>query len=419
MSEPGRGDGVLVLDTGGQCGLSLVRSLGKAGVPVTAGAPRPRSLGSLSRYSDGSYVYPDPSADAEAFLDHLTAHLEGSSYEVVIPAEDHTSLLLARHKHTLEAAGPIVAVEDWPTFDRAYDKAKVFEVVETLDVPAPATYAPTSLAEATDIADEIGYPAVVKPRSKSHFRDGECVTTLVSADNYVDSPAALRATYRELLEDYDGFERRQPLVQEYVPGTTTTTVALTDGGVVGPYFQEERLRTYPSSGGNSALLAALKEPRMLEYAERIFAGLEWTGPIMAEFKRTPDGEFSLIEVNGRYWGSLPFAIACGVDVPTHHYRQLMGQDPPSGFERGEYRTDIRQRRLLYEDVKWLGENLAAGNAGAAWPFLQAFARARHTCISYDDPVPTFGALAQAARLGGRELAHLVTGSAPSRSPDGA
>jgi peptidoglycan-associated lipoprotein len=62
-------EGVLVLDTGGQCGLSVVRYLGKLGLSVTAAESTPRSLGMLSRYSDGSYVYPDPYHEAEAILD--------------------------------------------------------------------------------------------------------------------------------------------------------------------------------------------------------------------------------------------------------------------------------------------------------------------------------------------------------------
>jgi predicted ATP-grasp superfamily ATP-dependent carboligase len=408
MNAPDRPDGVLVLDTGGQCGLSVVRSLGKLPVSVTAAERTPRSLGMLSRYSDASYVYPDPAEDAGAFIDHLVDHLERSAYDVVIPADDHTSLLLARHKQELEATGPTVGVEDWPTFERAYDKAKLFEVIETLDVPAPATYAPTSMTAVTDIAETIDYPAVVKPRSKSHFRDGECVTTLVTADNYVESATALRRTYRQIVDEHDGFERQYPLVQEFVPGTTTTTVALSDRGVVGAYFQEERLRTYPSSGGNSALLGAVREPEMLEHAERILGGLEWSGPAMVEFKRKPDGTFSIIEVNGRYWGSLPFAIACGVDFPKLHYRQLVGIDPSPCAGRGQYRTDIQQRRLLYEDIKWICENVADGNLRALGPFFGAFARTRHTFVSYDDPIPTLGAVAQAARLGGREVAKVVS-----------
>jgi predicted ATP-grasp superfamily ATP-dependent carboligase len=399
MTPDERRDGVLVLDADGQCGLSVVRSLGRKGVPVTAGAAVPRSLGSLSRYSDAAYTYPDPATDAGAFRAHLQDHLERREYDVVIPADDHTSLLLARHSAEFEATGTTVAVEDWPTFERAYDKALLFDTIESLDVPAPATYAPTSLEEVAALAESIDYPAVVKPRSKSHFRDDECVTTLISADNYVDSPAELERIVRRFVETYADVDRRFPIVQSYVPGTTTTTVALAADGVIGPYFQEERLRTYPASGGNSALLAALDEPRMLEYADRVLGALDWTGPAMVEFMRTPEDEYVLIEVNGRYWGSLPFAIASGVDFPWFHYLQLTGTDHSPLFERGVYRTDIRQRRLFYEDIKWIGEHLAAGNVGALGTFVRDFVRTNHTFVSADDPAPTVGALLQGATLG--------------------
>ncbi len=399
MTRQPSGNGVLVLDTSGQCGLSVVRSLGRKDISVTAGARAPRSLGMLSRYSDDSFVYPDPRSDADGFLDALIAHLDRVDYDAVIPADDHSSLLLARHKPDIRATGTTAAVEDWPTFERAYDKAKLFETVATLDIPAPVTALPTSMGAVARLADEIAYPAVIKPRSKSHFRDGECVTTLVTGENYVDSPQELRQTYRQFLARYDGFDRWYPIVQEVVPGTTTTTVVLADDGEILQFFQEERVRTYPATGGNSALLEAVENSVMLEYTERVLAHLGWTGPAMVEFMRTPDGTYFLIEVNGRYWGSLPFAINCGFDVPWLHYLQLQGHDPSPLIERGDYRTDIRQRRLLYEDLKWFGEHLSEGNIDAVRPFLAAFVRSRHTGVSVNDPLPTLGALAQAAKLG--------------------
>lgn len=406
MSGGQEQEAVLVLDTRGQCGLSVVRSLGEK-VTVTAGGATGRTLGMLSRHSDSSFVYPAPSRRAEAFLDTLTDHLAEHGYAAVVPLEDHTTLLLARHKERIEATGTTVATEDWPTFQRAYDKAALFDALGPLDVPTPETHAPTSMAAVRAIADSIDYPAVIKPRSKSHFRDGECVTTLVTEQCYVDSPAELRGAYARLLDRYDGLERRYPLLQEYVPGTTTTTVTVAADGEVGPYFQEERLRTYPSAGGNSALLGARSEPTMLAYAEQVLEELEWTGPAMVEFMQTPEEEFYIIEVNGRYWGSLPFAISSGVDFPWVHYCQLVGREPSRPIVPGEYRTDHRQRRLFYEDIKWLAERIQAGDVGALGPFLSDFVRARQTWFSASDPLPTVGALAQAGTLGARALARRI------------
>lgn len=400
-------DGVLVLDSDTQCAMSVIRSLGSKHVPITAGGSSRWSLGMFSRYSDETYVYPDPDSDHTAFVDHLVDHLRRSDYVAVIPATDHSSLILSRYKERIERTGTTVAVEDWETFDRAFDKGKLADALASIDVPTPETHSPADMNDVAAIADEIEYPALVKPRCKSHLHDTGYTVTLVGDENYVHSPAELRRTYRRLSREQDYAEGRYPLVQEYVPGTTTTTVALADGGDVLAYFQEERLRTYPASGGNSALLAAVREPTMLEYTERVLDRLDWTGPVMVEFMRTPDGEFYVIEVNGRYWGSLPFAVESGVDIPWFHYLLLRGFDPSPLIDVGAYRTDVLQRRLLYEDIKWLGEHLASGRPGAVVPFVRSFGTTRHTFVSLDDPVPTAGALLQGAYLAAESIRQRV------------
>jgi predicted ATP-grasp superfamily ATP-dependent carboligase len=158
------------------------------------------------------------------------------------------------------------------------------------------------------------------------------------------------------------------------------------------------------------LLGAVFDPEMLWYTGSVLDRLDWTGPAMVEFMHTPEGEYYLIEVNGRYWGSLPFAIACGVEFPWLHYCQLLDRDPPT-VAPGDYRIDIRQCRLLYEDVKWLGERLEAGDIGAVGPFLAAFVRARQTWFSAADPLPTAGAILQAAQVGANDLTRRLVGGA--------
>lgn len=402
------GDEVLVLDGDTQCAMSVIRSLGGKGITVTAGGHSRWALGMHSRYSDGSYVYPDPESSHTAFLDHLVDHLERSAYGVVVPVTDHTSLILSRNKARIEATGTTVAVEDWETFDRAFDKAKLAEALDPLDVPTPETYAPTGVAEVAAIADGIEYPVVVKPRCKSHLRDDGYTVTLVGDDNYVDSGEELLNTYRRIEREGKHADGEYPLVQEFVPGRTTTTVALADEGDVLAYFQEVRLRTYPASGGNSALLGAMRSPEMLEHTRRVLERLDWTGPAMVEFMQTPDGEFYVIEVNGRYWGSLPFAIECGVDIPWWHYLLLRGVDPSPLIDFGSYRTDILQRRLLYEDIKWLGENLANGEFGTFPRFLRDFGGTNLTFLDPDDPVPTVAAVLQGVVLCARSTQRYLT-----------
>ncbi|MEA5389207.1 ATP-grasp domain-containing protein [Haloarculaceae archaeon H-GB11] len=397
MSSP-RG-GVLVLDANGQGGLHVVRSLGRRGVPVTAGSHRRRSLGGVSRYSDGTYRYPDPEDRAEVFLDHLEAYLDDVAHFAVIPVRDRTSVLLSKHKERLEATGTEVAVADWSTFERTYDKGRFFGLTDPLAVPQPSTVTPASVEDVRKIASDVPYPAVVKPRSKTAWDDsGRCHYTEIDDANYVESPAELVETYQRVLDDNPFLEATDhyPLVQEYVDGETTTTVVLADEGKILAHFQEQRVRTYPASGGNSTVLRALDDPQMLEYAAAVVEALDWTGPAMVEFMRTPDGDYSLIEMNGRYWGSVPFAIERGVDFPWLHYKQLRGV---SSRATSSYRTDGLHQRLLNEDLLWLGEQLERGRFAAVLPFLWTCVVANQTFSSRTDPVPSLVALWQTATIG--------------------
>ncbi|RRJ31510.1 carboxylate--amine ligase [Halocatena pleomorpha] len=396
---------VLVLDSNGQAALSIVRSLGRHGVRVTAGTERRFALGPVSRYATDTYIHPDPADDCYAFLDHLRAHLVDNDYFAVVPVTGKTTTLLSRHKDEIERTGTVVAAEDWETLSLVYDKANTFELAAELNVPAPGTFTPESQTDLDRIRNELSYPAVIKSRSKSMWTEnGEHELSRVNDSYYVRSPDELSSTYEMIRTSNDVFEEYPPLVQEYVPGETQTTVVLADEGEILAHFQERRLRTDPPSGGNSTLLDGVRNQRMFESARTLIERLEWTGPAQVEFMKRPDGEFQLIEINGRYWGSLPLAINSGVDFPWLHYRLLRGDRPRAV---GSYRTDVVQRRLLYGDLNWLHHHLADGDLRAVGPFCRAFVGPKHTFVSVDDPRPTGIALLQAVELGTGQLLKML------------
>jgi predicted ATP-grasp superfamily ATP-dependent carboligase len=118
-----------------------------------------------------------------------------------------------------------------------------------------------------------------------------------------------------------------PLVQRYVPGHGLGVSALCDRGRVLAWFAHERLRDIRPSGSGSSLRRSVPvDPRLREAAARMLADLAWHGPAMFEFRHDEDdpGGPWLIEVNGRFWGSLQLAIAAGVDLPRQWVGILTG-----------------------------------------------------------------------------------------------
>lgn len=387
---------VLVLDGDSQASLSVLSSLGRRGVPLDVGAVDRHSLGAHSRYTDAELAYPDPATEPTAFVDVLAAALDDGDYFAVIPTRDDTTTVLSRNKPRIEATGTIAGVEDWERFSRVADKARTAELATDLSVPMPATWAPDSLSAVEAIADEVPYPALVKPRSK-HVADdaGRLYTHEVADADYARSPAELLSTYERLADADDGMQASPPLVQQVVDGETVTTVGVADDGELLAPFQELRLRTTPASGGSSTLVQGIHDERMLTSARELVAELGWTGPLQVEFMRTPE-ECFLIEINGRYWGSLPLATAAGVDLPWLHLGVLSGTQPTVD---DRVRSGVVQQRLLYGDLKWLAEQLADGRPQAVFPFLLALVTAEQPFVRPDDPGTTAAALRRAAGVG--------------------
>jgi hypothetical protein len=75
---------------------------------------------------------------------------------------------------------------------------------------------------------------------------------------------------------------------------------------------------------------------------RMLRALHWHGVAMVEFKwDEASGDFWLLEINGRFWGSLPLALAAGVDFPYYLYPIGVNQtpEPPASYPVGVMARD--------------------------------------------------------------------------------
>jgi predicted ATP-grasp superfamily ATP-dependent carboligase len=133
------------------------------------------------------------------------------------------------------------------------------------------------------------------------------------------SAAELREAYHRLhsLKPF-------PLIQEKVEGPGYGVGVLAEEGRILASVSHRRIREYPVTGGPSTICVSVDEPRLTGYAAALIRELGWTGVAMVEFKK--DDDFRLMEVNPRFWGSLPLATRAGVNLPALLCRHAMGED---------------------------------------------------------------------------------------------
>ena len=111
-----------------------------------------------------------------------------------------------------------------------------------------------------------------------------------------------------------------------------------------------------AGGGSSYRRSVPLQSDLLAATERLMAALDYTGVAMVEFKVNPrTGKWIFIEINGRFWGSLPLAIAAGADFPRYLYEMMV--TGRRKFPR-HYAIGIHCGNLA-KDRCWMQDNLSA------------------------------------------------------------
>lgn len=348
---------VLVLDGQTNQALACVRSLGRAGATVFVASPEPRPLAGWSRYCSARF---HQDGDTPAALAAVRAWARTQGVQVVLPQRERTCLLCDAERADWERWGMRLGCGPAPMLQRAFDKANTLALAQTCGVRIPPTQYPTSLAACHAAAEAVGYPCIVKPRL-SEFWDGERFITAHGAQ-YVRDAADLEAT---VLACRQG--ALWPLIQGIVGGQGKGVFALYNRGTPLAWFAHERLRDVRPSGSGSSLRRSIPvDARLRDPAMRLLAAMGWHGPAMVEFRDDGQNDPCLMEVNGRFWGSLALAVAAGVDFPAL-WTAVLGDQPLDAVPASEYRSGVTVR-WLWGDFKRLLYILAGPPAGCPTPY---------------------------------------------------
>lgn len=331
---------VLVLDGNTTQALACVRSLGRAGYAVYIASDRRAPLASWSRYCRGKFRL---RGETVAEFAAMREWARSRGVRVVLPLTERSCLLCNADAAAWRGRDMILGCGPDTMLLEAFDKARTLQRAMARGVPVPPTRLPTSLAGFHTAARELGFPCVIKARF-SHARQGDEFLPDPGVA-YVNDVAALTPAV---------LARRQgdawPLIQRFVTGRGKGVFALCDHGRPVTWFAHERLRDVRPSGSGSSLRRSIPlDARLRESAGRLLADLEWHGPAMLEFVDDGVSPPRLMEMNGRFWGSLQLAIEAGADFPALWVRVLTGEHLPAPVP---YDSGV-VLRWLWGDVKRL------------------------------------------------------------------
>lgn len=314
---------ILVTEGENRSTLAVTRSLGRRGCRVVVTGKMNRNLSSCSRYCQQSYSVPEPLNAGSDYAATIAEIATREEIDVIFPMTEQSIYLLNQAREMM----PNKTIMACPTADKmsmVADKVTLCKLAEKLGVPFPRTLYLTGPQDLASRVREIErYPVVVKP----------ALSRIQDTQGFISGGVRYATSQAELLHIYATQEslRFPSMIQEMIVGPGTGLFTLYDTNRHIALFSHRRLREKPPSGGVSVVSESVPLDReMVEAADRLLSAVGWTGVGMVEFKRDiRDGKAKLMEINGRFWGSLQLSIACGVDFPGLYldYLQMGKQEP--------------------------------------------------------------------------------------------
>ena len=323
---------VLIAEGENPVAIPILKSLKKKGVNITAMTSLKRSFSRLSKYCNRLILVPSMAKEKE-YVQAVEKIVTKMKFDVLFPIFEWSLIPISKNRNRIDPHVKL-PIASHGSILKCYDKLSTINLAIENEVPTPRTFFVHNSLELKKVANEISYPAVVKPRwsvvwcgDRAFYRRG----------SFVYSAGELIATYQSI-HRYFPF----PLIQEFVPGVNYSVAALYNMGKPRAFCCIKVHRAWPPTGGNSCFRESVKlDFRMKQYAEKLLEALDWHGIAEVEFRMDLRDETpKLMEINPRFWGSLSVAIRAGVDFPYLLYRITMEGDVNSVFN---YKVGVKGR----------------------------------------------------------------------------
>lgn len=370
--------------------LAVARSLGRRGIEVHVVASSSSAPGLASRYIARVHSLPSYAADPTAWLHALQNLVAEYKFRLVLPCSDCALLMLNHHAESLSRE--TLALPNPQALARFTDKVETRALAQGLNVPVAEGELTGRKTDPAELAARLGLPLVLKPRTSYLLRSSE---TKRSARIVRDLDELKQALMAAPVEGW--------LAEAFFHGEGVGLSVLADRGQIKLAWQHQRRKAFSETGASTVRSGAPLDPRLLSQVRSLAEAVELSGIAMFEFRcNAASGEHILLEVNPRFWGSLPLAVAAGVDFPSFLWDMKVGnaeRSPPKG------RIGVTKRNMTGEFDRLSDEIDQSASAGRKLLSVAATiglcatlaSRARFDTWAADDPAPFFAERRQLAR----------------------
>ncbi|MCA9467743.1 MAG: ATP-grasp domain-containing protein [Nitrospira sp.] len=284
--------------------LTVARSLSKKGIIVDLLRIN-RSVADYSLCIHEIVDFQGFTSNVDGTYSKLKQHLKKNDYDLVIPITDAANEICQNYYCDLLSVSKI-AMASPSSLQLLTNKGKLLDLCAKLEIPFPNSYVVRCSQDLQFLERmELKFPLYLKPEKSVKIINNRILTFNVSKVY----------TLKEMIEFCMLNQLSVPvIIQENVNGPGVGVYLIAQFGEVLTMVAQRRLHE-PIGGGPGSFRESFLVPEPLSYwTKKLVRETDYTGIAMFEFKGF-DQNWHIMEVNGRFWGSLPLTVNSGLDLP--------------------------------------------------------------------------------------------------------
>ena len=274
-------------------GYTILKSLHQKGLKVWAADTSKRNICSMSKFCTGSFTYPDPFTEEDAFIQVLKNKVAELRPRVLMPTHDE-SVVIMRHRDEFPA-DLIIPYEGEEKLLLLANKAESTELARKAGIPVPEVY--------KSIDEVKSYPVVFK-------------TVIGNSAKGVFFPK----DREELVKLMDKHKDEETLLEEWIGGTDYSVDCVRWDGFCKTSVYHA-LVTKTDGGGTTTQREIVNMPQLEAAALKLMDAVDFHGVCGLDFRYDAENnKIAYIETNARFTGGLAKPVAAGFDIPWIVYK---------------------------------------------------------------------------------------------------